>query len=116
MSLLTLANEIIKLSEIGNYFGRGDLSVQSFGLGESSINFVNENRYKYYDTINEIFNLDSEIEKTYTLKKYETLFISHFSRFMLSKTQAKQSDIHLFYESLKAEKKDSFQCLGIYME
>jgi len=120
MNLLTLANQIIELSEIGDYFGRNDISVQSFGLGESAINFVNENKHKYYDAINKIFRLDPEIEQTYTLKKYETLFITHFSCFMLSKNKAEQPDVDLFCEALKAEKKRSFSVFrdihGIFLE
>jgi len=85
MSLLKVVNEIIALSETGNYFGRNDISVQSFGFGNNVINFVNENKFKYFNAISNAFTLDSEIEKTYTLKKYETLFINHFSDFLLQR-------------------------------
>jgi hypothetical protein len=108
MSLLKVVNEIIKLSEIGNYLGRTDISVQSFGLGDNAINFVNENKFKYFNAISNAFGSDSEIEKTYTLKKYQSLFINHFSDFILQKSAAKQADVTLFSENLKAEKKKVF--------
>lgn len=108
MNFLTFANQIIELSEIGDYFGRNNISVQSFGLGESAINFVNDNIDKYHAAIEKTFRLDAEIEKTYTLKKYETLFIAHFSHFMLSKSKAEQADVNLFCDNLKAEKKRVF--------
>lgn len=101
-------NEIIGLSEIGNYLGRSDISVQSFGFGKKVINFVNENKFKYFDAIYNAYSLDSEIEETYTLKKYESLLIDHFRDFMLQGSPAKPSDVILFCENLKAEKKKLF--------
>ncbi|MBD2652779.1 hypothetical protein H6G45_04555 [Synechocystis sp. FACHB-383] len=108
MSLLKVVNEIIELSEIGDYFGRNDISFQSFGLGNNTINFVDENKFKYFNAISNAFSSDSEIERTYTLKKYESLFINHFSDFMLKRSSVKQENVALFCEKLKAEKKKTF--------
>ncbi|WP_404343943.1 hypothetical protein [Vreelandella venusta] len=108
MSLLKLINEMIGLAEVGDYFGRHDISVQSFGLGDDAINFVNENKSKYFDAIFKAYNLDSEINSTYTLKKYESFLISHFRDFMLQGSFAKQADVDLFCDNLKNEKKKVF--------
>ncbi len=108
MSLLKLINEMIGLAEVGDYFGRHDISVQSFGLGDDAINFVNENKSKYFDAIFKAYNLDSEVNSTYTLKKYESFLISHFRDFMLQGSFAKQADVDLFCDNLKNEKKKVF--------
>lgn len=108
MSLLKVINEIIGMAEVGNYFGRRDISVQSFGLGDNAINFVNENKFKYFDAIFNAFNMDSEIGDTYTLKKYESLLINHFRNFMLQGLPAKLADVDLFCNNLKSEKKKVF--------
>ena len=108
MSLLKAINKIIDLSEIGDYFGRRDISVQSFGLGPNTINFINENKFVYYQTISEAFGCDTEIEKTYTLKKYELSLINHFSDFMLQRQHAKQEDVTAFCNNLKSEEKRVF--------
>ncbi|MGE4261445.1 hypothetical protein [Shewanella sp.] len=108
MSLLKAINKIIDLSEIGDYFARSDISVQSFGLGPNAINFINENKFIYYQTISEAFGADAEVEKTYTLKKYESLLINHFSEFMLKRQHAKQEDVTTFCNNLKSEEKRLF--------
>ncbi|PKM26075.1 MAG: hypothetical protein CVV09_06180 [Gammaproteobacteria bacterium HGW-Gammaproteobacteria-13] len=108
MTLLSLINEIINLSEIGDYFGNRDISLQSFGFGNNAINFINENKVKYSDAVSNAFSIDSEIEKTYTLKKFEQLLIGHFSEFMQNKTVAKNDDIQKFRNNLLNEEKKLF--------
>jgi hypothetical protein len=107
MNLLEIVNEIIGLAETGNYWGR-DVSLQSFGIGDNAINFVNENKLKYIDAILRAFNSDKEIEKTYTLKKYESLLIGHFREYFFDKTLVKKEDVSSFVKKLNTESIKTF--------
>jgi len=106
--LLPIVNEIIGLAETGNFFGRTDVSVNFFALGDNSINFVNENIIKYSDALSRAFDSDEEIKRTYTLKKYESLLLEHFIECLSKKCLAKNEDVSSFVKKLKAESIKTF--------
>lgn len=108
MRLLDTINEIIELAEIGDYFGRNDISIRSFGLGQNVINFINQNALKYSDAIARAYSSDTEISGSYTLKKYESLLIGHFREIMLQGGSAKQTDVDAFRNNLILEPKQVF--------
>jgi len=107
MNLFEIVNEIIGLAETGNYWGT-DVSIQSFRMGDNAINFVNENKLKYIDAISRAFNSDKQIERTYTLKKYESLLIGHFREYFFNKTLVKKEDVSSFVKQLKIESIKTF--------
>lgn len=108
MNLLEIVNEIIGLAETGNFWGRTDVRFKSFGLGDNSINFVNENLIKYRDALSKAFDSDEEIKRTYTLKKYESLLIKHFRECFSKNCLAKKEGVSSFVENLKAESIKTF--------
>lgn len=108
MKLLDIVNDIISISEIGDYFDREDVSVQSFWVGENAINFINKNKNKYHEDIYEAYCIDNDIAGTYTLKKFESLFINYFCEYFYSKRNVKKEDITAFKETLKKEKIQTF--------
>jgi hypothetical protein len=109
MKLLDIVNEIIELVETDNFLGRTDVSLSFFYGGGNPIYFVNENNIiKYRDAISRAFNFEKEIERTYTLKKYESLLIEHFRECFSKKCSAKNEDVSSFVKKLKAESKKTF--------
>lgn len=108
MNLLQIVNEIIGLAEIGNFWGRTDVSLKSFGFGDNYINFVKQNLIKYLDALSRAFDSDEEIKRTYTLKKYESLLIEHFRECFSKKCLAKNEDVSSFVKKLKAESIKTF--------
>lgn len=108
MNLLPIVNEIIELAETGNFWGRTDVRFKSFGLGDNSINFVNENLTKYINALSRAFDSNEEIKKTYTLKKYESLLIKHFRECFSKNCLAKNEDVSSFVTKLKAESIKTF--------
>jgi hypothetical protein len=89
--LLKLVNEIISLAEIDYYFRKQDIEYidyQTYTIGENTIDFLNENNYKYLNAISKAFSLDSEIERSYTIEQYKDSFINFFSELIIKKTEA----------------------------
>ena len=101
MNLLDITNQLIDILEIGNYLGKKRLSIKSFGLGDSAINFINENKIKYQDLINQAFNDDKDILNTFTFKKFESIFISYFADKFKNKQSATKEDVAEFKKLLK---------------
>ncbi|OSP49366.1 hypothetical protein B7G55_15975 [Aeromonas hydrophila] len=120
MSIFEAINEIIDIAEIGNYFGKKNVSVQSFGLGDNAINFVNQNKERYYAAASKAFYDDSEISSTYAFKKYQDLLINHFHQFILDKKKISKADAVTFCSAIKEEAPKTFSVLrdihGIILE
>jgi hypothetical protein len=107
MKLLDIVNEIIELAETGNFFGRTDVSLKILDGGDT-IYFVSENRIKYRDALSKAFDLDKEIKRTYTLKKYESLLLEHFRECFFKKCLAKREDVSSFVKKLNEERIKTF--------
>jgi hypothetical protein len=107
MNLLEIVNEIIELAETDNFWGRTDISLKIFDGGDT-IYFVSENRIKYRDALSKAFDLDKEIKRTYTLKKYESLLLEHFRERFLKKCLAKREDVSSFVKKLNDERIKTF--------
>jgi len=106
--LLKIVNEIISLAEIDYYFRKQDIDYQTYTIGENTINFLNENRYKYLNAISKAFSLDSEIERSYTIEKYKDSFIDFFSELIIKKTEATEQCVEVFYNQLKSQVTHTF--------
>ena len=102
MENTNLINEIINAAEVGNYFNRRDVSIQSFGLGEKTINFINENRELFYSNISKIYSSDANIKDTYTISKFQQEFISFFHEKIIPNLTISDQDTHGFFKKLKS--------------
>ena len=106
--LLKIVNEIISLAEVDYYFRKQDIDYRTYTIGENTINFLNENRYKYLNAISKAFSLDSEIERSYTIKEYEDSFLNFFSELIIKKTEATEQCVEVFYNQLKSQGTQTF--------
>jgi len=107
MNLLEIVNEIIELAETDNFLGRTDVSLEILDGGDT-IYFVSENTIKYRDALSKAFDLDKEIKRTYTLKKYKSLLLEHFRECFLKKCLAKREDVSSFVKKLNEERIKTF--------
>lgn len=106
--LLKIVNEIISLAEIGDYFGQQVIEYETYDSGEDTINFLNENYFKYLEAISRAFSLDSEIERSYTIEKYKNSLIYFFSELIIKKIEATEQCVEVFYDQLKSQETQTF--------
>jgi len=89
--LLKIVNEIISLAEVNYDFRKQDIDYRTYTIGGNTINFLNKNRYKYLNAISTAFSLDSEIERSYTIKEYEDSFLNFFSELIIKKLRLRNN-------------------------
>lgn len=106
--LLKIVNEIISLAEVNYDFRKQDIDYRTYTIGGNTINFLNKNRYKYLNAISTAFSLDSEIERSYTIKEYEDSFLNFFSELIIKKTEATEQCVEVFYNQLKSQGTQTF--------
>ena len=120
MSIFEAINQIIDIADIGKNYRERNVSVQSFGIDANTINFVNENKEIFYTAVSKAFYNDSDISSTYTVKKYQSLLISHFRQHILDKKKIEKEEAASFTRTLKKESSKVFTVIrdihGIILE
>lgn len=108
-------NEIISCAVIGDFLGQKSISIRSFGFGKRAINFINEGKEKYTTLVLALYEEDTEIFSTYTLKKYESCFINCFSENIRSKKKISNEEYHWFKLKMKSREVSKYSVIrGIY--
>lgn len=90
----------------GSRFGDhipSDISYQSFGLPPNSILFVNENKTRFHELIDNLYLHSSVIEDTFTLKKFTSKFFDRFRENFETESKPTDTEITDFFEELKSE-------------
>lgn len=97
--------KLIEISEIGNSFEmiESNVSHQSFGFPPSSILFVGENKSRFHELIDKLYQHSSKIKDTFTLKKFTTRFFNKFKKNFEIESNPTDSEITGFFEELKSE-------------
>ena len=100
MEILSKINEIIGLAEVGIRPDEQPGRSKFFGMGASSISFSGENFDKYHAALLAAYSGNKEIEKSYTLKTFESKLINCFESLILQKKRASADDVNQFIASL----------------
>ncbi len=108
MNLSNKINEMINISQVGDFFGKKNISYLSFGMDDDAINFINENREKFQLLIQNAYEFDKEIENTYTLAKFQSLLIEKFNSNFIKKKNTNITEAKAFIEELKITPIKSF--------
>lgn len=100
MEILSKINEIIGLADVGirpdEQLGRSKL----FGMGASSISFSGENFEKYHAALLAAYSGSKEVERSYTLKTFESKLINCIGSLIPQKKRASADDVKQFIASL----------------
>ena len=75
---------------------------------DKQIGYSRENHLKFLEFIAQAYNYDQEIKKTFTLKKFQKLFIDKFFDNLYSSTKIKICDATSFVGELKSEKNQKY--------
>ena len=100
MEILSRINEIIGLAQVGIRPDQQPGRSKFFGNGESPISFSGENFDKYHAAILEAYSGNKEIEKSYTIKTFESELLNYFGSLVLHGKRASAGDAEKFISSL----------------
>jgi hypothetical protein len=100
MEILAKINEIIGLAEVGITPNGQPGRSKFFGIGANSISFSGDNFDKYHAALLVAHGGKKEVEKSYTLKTFESKLIDCFGSLILQKKRASADDFNEFIASL----------------
>lgn len=100
MEILSKVNEIIGLAKVGIRLDEPSGRSKFFGMGASLISFSGENYDRYHAALLASYSASKEVEKSYSLKTFESKLINWFESSILLKKSASADDAKQFISSL----------------
>ena len=100
METLSKINEIIDLAEVGIRPDQQPGRSKFFGMGASSISFSGDKFDKYHAALLAAFSGNREVDRSYTLKTFESKLIDCFGSLILQKKRASAHDVNHFFSLL----------------